>query len=296
MVLSRFVEVTIGKSPNSRDALVVSSLDLSFKVERTILFEPSTAELQIYNAKEETRKIIGTEGNSVIIKAGYEGKSQGIIFSGVVSKAVSTHPGADWLTTISATNSRAVGEALAALTVEMSYARGTSIDVIIRELADKLGMLAIGLENVKDVQITGNFTHSGNVRGALRYIRQILAANQKGFFTDNNEFVCFNMGKASEFTATYLDYESGLLSVKQVLTAQEQADAINATRKKHKVEAAKLRKRVEFTSLLLPQIRPNSLVTLKSNEVDGTYLVEKITYTGDNMGKDWTIEAEATAS
>lgn len=295
MVLSRFVEVLIGKSPNSRDALVVSALDLSFKVERTILFEPSTAEIQVYNAKEDTRKLIETEGNSVIIKAGYEGKNQGVIFSGVISKASSAHPGSDWITTISATNSRAVGEALAAITVEMSYARGTSIDVIIRELADKLGMIAIGLENVKTVQPTGNFTYSGNIRGALRYIRQILAANQKGFFTDNNEFVCFNMGEASESTATYLDKDSGLLSVKPMFTAKEQVDAINAGARKQVAEPAGLRKRVEFTSLLLPQIRPNSLVVLKSESADGTYLVERITYTGDNMGKDWIIEAEATA-
>lgn len=295
MTLRRVVEITIGKAPNSSSALIVSSLDVSFKVERTILFEPSTAEVIIYNAKEETRKIIGLEGNSIIIKAGYEGKAQGVIFSGVVSKAVSTHPGPDWVTTISATNSRAVGEALAALTVEMSYARGTAVDVIVRDLADRLGMIAIGLENLKGVQTTGNFTFSGNVRGALRYVRQILAANQKGFFADNNEFVCFNMGTASEFTATYLDYESGLLSVKQVVTAKEQADAINARRKKRKVDVAQLRKRVEFTCLLLPQVRPNSLVALKSNEVNGTYLVEKLTYTGDNMGKDWTIEAEASA-
>lgn len=309
MALRRFVEVLIGKAPGSASALRVSDLDIKCKVSRTILFEPSTAEVVIYGMKEDSRNVVSAEGNSVVIRAGYEGRTTGVIFSGVVSKASSAHPGPNWVTTISATNRRAVGAALEALPISVSYPRGTQVSRIVEDVAGALGMIALGTSNVQ-LTLPGNFVYAGNVRGVLRYLKQILAANQKGFFFDNNELVCFNMGEATDSTAVFLDKESGLLSMKPVLSAEAQANAINAktlpkagaagkttkiSKPKVIVKAADLRKRVEFKCILLPQVLPNALVRLDDGRAPGLYLVEKAEYDFDNFGGPWEISAEGTA-
>lgn len=295
MTLRRTVEVLLGTDPGGSHALNVSDLRLKFKVSRTILFEPSTAEVVVYNMKEDTRNLVQQEGAGVIIKAGYEGRGVGTIFSGVVSKASSVHQGPLWITTISATNGRPVGKVLEALTVAVSYVRGTSLAVVVADVAAALSLVAIGLENVRELTVPGNFVYGGNVRGLLRYVKQILAANQRGFFVDHNELVCFTAGVGT-YTAAFLSKESGLLSVEAVVTAVEQLKTINAKKSKKKLKLQDLRKRVKFTSILLPQILPNTLVALEHTRATGLYLIEKADYEGGNDVKDpWTISAEATA-
>lgn len=295
MAWGRSMEVQIGTAPASKDALRISDLHISAKIERTIMFEPATAELVVYNASPATRALLDTKGLSIIVKAGYEDTGIGTLFGGSISNTIQSHVGPDWITRISAVNSRAVGEALQSQSVSVSYPRGTALSVVARELAGILGLAAIGLENVAGVTLPGNWVDTNTVRGAMRYLKQVFSANQCGFFVDSNELTCYKLGTASDFKATYLTSASGLLSVKKVTSVQQQVDVINATKTKKKPDINKLRRRIEFSCILHPQVLPNSLVYIDSPEITGTFLVEVPTYTLDNFGGDWKIDAEASA-
>ena len=52
--------------------------------------------------------------------------------------------------------------------------------------------------------------------------------------------------------------------------------------------------RIKFRCLLRPEIRPRSLVVLRSARHSGTFRVEKVTHSGDARAVPWYSDAEAT--
>jgi len=50
---------------------------------------------------------------------------------------------------------------------------------------------------------------------------------------------------------------------------------------------------VDFTSLLIPKIKPNSTVKIESDVASGFFNVRKVSYKGDTRSNDWIIKGEA---
>ena len=98
-------------------------------------------------------------------------------------------------------------------------------------------------------------------------------------YIDNNEIVIYNIGTPSRFKTVLLSYTGGLLSIKDITKADEK------------------KKRVSFTSLIIPQIRINGLVSIKNTGTnDGSYIVDKFIAQGSNWGSNqYNMKGEATA-
>ena len=294
MAWGRVARLLIGTRLNSSEAVDLSLLDFEFSVTRTILFEPSTAGITIYNVSKETREMITTENVGVSLSAGYRDGAMAEIFAGAVEKSEFSVDGAVTRLDITATNSRPVGSALTRLTITMSFDAYAPITDVIRAIASRLGVMVHGLENVSDIRLENGWSYSGSVSGAFRYLRNVISANGRGFYTDLNTIVCYRVGQPSGYTIVTVSHTSGLLSVKRevdTLDSRPEKSQIKGSRKK--VQDPKEKAKITITTLLIPQLQPNGLIRVDRDELGGIYHIEKITYIGSTFADDWTCEVEA---
>lgn len=275
MALGRVSELSVGANGQG---LLISALDMEFKVEKTATLAENTGEYTIYNAKEDTRKNVLKKGNNIIHSLGYEDEAVATVFVGNIITSYSEKVQADWVTKIKASTVQSKDAALEVVTVSLSYAPGTPVSRPLQSIASAAGLVVSGITNISSLTMPNGWTYAGTFKGALRYIKNILDSNDIGMYIDNNEIVIFNNGIASRYKVVLLSYTGGLQSVRDITKAEEQ------------------KKRIEFTSIIIPQIRINGIVSIVNTpDNNGSYIVDKLTLTGNNSGGAFKMIGEATA-
>jgi len=295
MAFGRLVDLRIGTDPRSNSAIKVSELDVAFEVERSIYFgKGGSAEITIFNAGESTRQMCCRKGAGVELRVGYEDSRNrpGVIFSGNIISGMSSHSAGDWITKIKASSGRPVGKVLEATVLSVSYSAGTPAADVLADVAALLGFALTGVR-MTGVNMPNGYTDAVVSSVMIENLRKILAANGYGLYADNNELVVYAAGEIGDLVISHLTPDTGLLKVSKVEDATERTKAINAKRKKNKVDAESTMGLVEFTSLIYPELQPNKVVRLTAPDFTGTTLVESIKYKGDNMGKEWIAECKA---
>jgi len=284
MALQRQIELSVGADGTG---LLISDLDVSFEVIRSVTFAENTAGFTITNAQESTRREILKQGNNVIFKAGYEDEGIGVLFIGNISMASSVRSGPDIITTLECVSVRGKDKPLGTTYVSLSYGPDVSIKKPLQDIAAALGLVLMGADNTAEIalgniNLDGGFTAAGTARAALDYCKNILKANDVGLYIDNTELVVYNLrGRTSRFTPVYLDYESGLITVQEI----EEEDNQSAQ--------DPIPKKVEFDCLINPKLQPNGLVQIKTPHVNGFFIIDKLTFSGDNFGGDFHCVGEA---
>jgi len=275
MALGRVSELSVGENGKG---LLISALDMEFKIEKSTTLADNTGEYTIYNAKENTRKNVLKKGNNIIHSLGYEDEAVANVFVGNIITSYSEKVRADWITKIKASTVQSKDAALEVVTVSLSYAPGTPVSRPMQAIASAAGLIVNGITNISSLKMPNGWTYAGTFKGALRYIKSILDTNDIGMYIDNNEVVIFNNGTASRFKVVLLSYTGGLQSVRDITKAEEK------------------KKRIEFTSIIIPQIRINGIVSIVNTpDNNGSYIVDKLTMTGDNFGGEFKMVGEATA-
>ncbi len=276
MAFKRVIELSVGESGTG---LLISDLDIEFNIERSITFSENTAEFTIYNAKESTRKEVLKEGNNIIFKSGYEDEGISTLFIGNITEAKSIQEGADWISTISASSIRSSRSPLENTYVTISYAPDALLNRPLRDIATALGLVLIGEDNAL-INLDNGFTFVGSARAALNYCKEILRVNGVELYIDNTEIVVYNVdNRDSRFSPIYLDYESGLLRVNDIT--------------EYKTQTAKIPRRISFESLIIPKMQPNGLININTDKINGLFLIEKLTFEGDNFGGENRCMGEA---
>lgn len=286
MAFSRIIELKITNEAN--EVTNVADLHIEFNIERSISFAENSADFTIFNAKEDTRKKVLKEGNNIVFNYGYEDENVGVdqklgnIFTGNIKKAISGQAATEWITNITATTQIGQNKKIQNIYVKISYGPKTPVSRPLREIATALGLVVIGEENANVIMPNG-FTHVGTARNGLKYVRNILRANNTELYIDTNEIVVYKKSpRVSRFTPVFLDYKSGLLSINDI-TDYDSKDKNNP-------------KRVSIESIIIPKIQPNGIVTVsKTGKLDGTYFIEKMTIEGDNFGGENKCTMEGTA-
>jgi hypothetical protein len=283
MAFDRVVELKIGERGQG---LLISDLDIEFEVSRSNTFELNTCRLTIYNAKESTRKNVLKRGNNVNLAVGYQDEGTGTIFIGNIDEVVSVQKNAEWVTSISALSLRSLNQPFEHLTVSLSYGPGVSISQPLRALATSLGVVLLGVENAGGVILDNGWCFAGTARQALMDLEKRLKAYNVGLYQDNAEIVIFRKGNVdSRFRGVLLTKQSGLIFVKEKIDDSNNGDA-----------AVEDKKIIEFQSLINPAIQPNGLIVIQGEDtLDGSYLVEKTVYRGNNFGGDFRLNGEAIA-
>jgi hypothetical protein len=286
MAFNRLIELKVTNQANI--VTDMADLEIEWSIERSISFSENSAEFTIFNAKEDTRKKVLKEGNNIVFSYGYEdenvgsNKELGNIYSGNIKTAASGQTGTDWITTIQATTQMGKNKKIENVYVRLSYGPGTSVISPLKEIANRLELVLIGESNA-NIKMPNGYTFVGAARSGLKYIKEILRANNAEMYTDNNEIVIYKKSpRTSRFTPVFLDYESGLLNINDI-TDYDNKDKNNP-------------KRVSIESIIIPKFQPNGIVTIaNTGKLEGTYFIEKMTIEGNNFGGDNRIIMEATA-
>lgn len=278
MAFNRQIELLVGQ--NNGLNLVISDLNVSFDITRNYKPEDNTASFTIYNAKKETRDKIVKENNNIILKAGYEDEGIGNIFSGLVFEGSSKKQGTEWVTEILASDYGANVTNIFKQNVNFSYKEGIPITMPINDIISILGITVSGLENASQIFMNNAKVFSGMLKNVIQNITNILKVNNVGLYFDNNEMVIYNLGQqSSKFGIVNISQSNGLLG-----SVEEITDNSSETKKK----------RYSFVSMLNSKIRPNSLINLVSQNVNGLFIVEQANFKGDNFAGEFNTQLEVT--
>ena len=255
-------------------AITSDSIDLEFKIERTLLGKPGTCELHLYNLTPDNRKEIArsSRGTLVRVEAGYVDTGLTIIFQGDLRRADVTRDGANWITNVTAGDGE---HALRTARVSRSFGPDSTIQDVVNAVATAMG---VGTGNATDAlagrvldQIGANF-HEGTVlRGiASRELTRLLNSCGLTWSVQDGVLQLLQRGRALARTAVLLDADAGLVG----------SPSVGANR----IVTAK--------ALLMPDLVPGQQVQLRSDVVSGTYRIEKATYTGNTRAEDWFAEMD----
>jgi hypothetical protein len=255
--------------------LDIQKLRFTFSFERSVESTPNQGKLQIYNLSERSRNFCNIppeakgaptrKGLFVELQAGYQGLVRTILTGNATGGSEYLAP--DWVTNLEILDGEA---ALRQSTFQRSYPAGFSVNRIIQDVVQSFG-LPVGY--VKPV-ITADVVSFGQTfNTSNRKVLDDFAAKYK--FRWNVQNGAINL----------FDRDTGLLQPAVQLTPR--TGLIGSP--------IRTDKGINFKCLLIPLIVPGGKVRLEQNTVyTGELLVQKIVYTGDTHGSDWTLDVEAT--
>lgn len=211
--------------------LVVSSLDVEFKVKRSRTFAENTAEFRVYNASPERRQQLTSPGMRVRFSAGYrdQGGPLGIFWGSVTAGARSEKKGSDWVTILPCISSlsEALGSesvssfekkkpkptqaekqefqtrAINRIPVSLGYAPGHPIRQILWDLQAISGLAVYGAEALPDATLKNGFNYSGGFRDALdKFKKTCLIPVGWTLYIDNTSLVVYPVDESMPYTVT----------------------------------------------------------------------------------------------
>jgi hypothetical protein len=120
----------------STEALTIEGLRMQFTASKTLDKAPNTAEINVFNLSETSRKGMQTMGANVTLQAGYEDiASQAVVFSGNARYISHRLDGPDWVTKIECGDGE---QAFAGDTVSEAFAEGTPIVKALEYVSKKM--------------------------------------------------------------------------------------------------------------------------------------------------------------
>jgi hypothetical protein len=264
-------------------------LRVRFVVEKSGNRDPNRAEVIVYNLNRANRKVLEegsnllekTEGAfewPLVIEAGYVGsKSQ--IFSGDITYANSVRSGVDWVTTIEAEDG---GKKYASKRINKSYGPGTTLQILLTDLAKALG---VGLGN-----------------SAAKFAAAATDVNSRVFKRNFKRFQkgVVVRGRVSRNLDRYITSAGFLWSIQdgqlQVLGPDEVVvgTAVVLNKSTGLIGAPEKGEKgiVTARSLMQGLIIPGRRVILESESVTGQFKARDLKHFGDSHGNDWYTDFE----
>lgn len=266
------------------DTIEVIGHRVAFECEKSLKSEPNTCSLKIWNLSESQRSQLeelrpkvkkgqlATKGIPTKIEAGYDGAlSQ--IWLGDLRTCDSTREGPDWVTSL---ESGDADKAFANARMHVSYGPKTPVDTALRAMVRALG---IGEGNVSKVVAqlkVGSaklFPHGYTASGSVaRQLTDFARSADLEWSIQDGTLQFLDRGKALATEAIELSPDTGLVGSPTV-----DNDGI-----------------ATIKMLMHPDVRPGTLIVLKSSRIKGNYRIEKGVWSGDNFGGDFYITAQAS--
>jgi len=266
--------------------LDVSKLRCTFNIQKTMQMQANYSTVTIYNLSAQSENKLITEGNRVVIEAGYEGEQYGCIYDGTVIQPIrDKQDGVNYLLTLSCLDADGF---LNGGLINFSVAKGQIHRDVVTNIVSNAAVptdtnfISKSLGNTKLLR--------GKVCFGLAkdYLRQIAISNNGTFYTEDNKVNIIQLTDLPNNEIIELSPTSGLIGVP---TQTEYG--------------------VSFKCLINPRIKINSLVhidnslihdmqtqigqVVRSLDNSGIYRIIKINHTGDTRGDDWFTQCESVS-
>lgn len=259
----------------SGQVVEIVGLRTQFKVHKSLVKDPNTAEVTINNLAETTRSRMQAQAAKVVIRAGYR-DTVGQIFIGDAHNIEHIRNGADWLTKIHA------GDGARGLTqgrVSQSFAPGTPVTDVVATIGRVAGF------DISSVTKTGKLKELEGRQFAQGYVAhgsvgkeldKILRGAGFEWSIQDGKLQVLRRGEANTERVIELTPASGLIGSPEYVTSE-----------KSKKPAV-----LKFKALLSPEIIPGRRLAFESARHKGVHRVTKVEHTGDTHGDDWFTEGE----
>lgn len=309
-------EATTGTA--NGDAIEVQNLTVGFRVVQSNVFNENRAEINIANISPETAaKFIAAGNSNITIEAGYDDEGTDLIFSGFVISAVGQWEKADHYLNIVAKTIRAKGYAgddnkvhtvstkgkrkgeivatdvglpirvvlgrerrkvVSRTFVSFSYAPDSKLLDIAKALSANLGVVlnVFNESEVSTFKRPNGYNYSGRVSGVIKDLKQFFEVEGYGMTMNLSEINIYKLrDTGSTLDVPALSYDTGLLRVGPVQNYEIDKD---------QVESFPPKSVWEIESILNPKLKANSIVQIKSDQLDGFFLIENVQHHGDTAG------------
>jgi hypothetical protein len=262
------------------DNIELTSLDVAFRVEKTLKPLPNTCELTIWNLNPDHRAQLeelrpkdkqATTGIPCRIDAGYkDAVSQ--IWLGDLRTVQTVRDGPDWVTELTSGDGE---KAWKNARLHISYGPKTSIDTALRAMARALGVAPGNLSSVTSkLKIAGSavfptgFVISGSV---ARAITDLGRSADLDVSIQDGALQFLDRGKALAGEALRIAPETGMLGSPTV-----DNEGL-----------------LSVTVSMIPDVRCGGLIVMDAERVKGNYKIVKAIWTGDTSAEVWEVEIEA---
>ena len=250
----------------------VEGLRMSFQVTNSNDSEANTASVEISNLSEDTRGRILSQADGkkpqFIIEAGYK-EVFGEIYKGKALEVSSTKTRDGWTLLAEAKD----GQDELSSIVNVSMAPNVTMDKVVQRIAEGMGVkFKKAIARIQKGDINGGVTKF--LTGVVAYGRGMTEldtiADKLGFewSVQGGELEVRLPDETNSGESYTFDEDTGLVGSPQFVFDDS-------------------KRFVEFTTLLVPGLRPNGLVELESREFAGAYKMTRIDHTGDTHGDVW---------
>lgn len=279
-LFNRVGEITIGKP--GADGLIISGLNFSFDVKKTITAEMNPGSLNIYNLARETSASIHELEAVCIVRAGYS-EADGLteLYRGYISKVATSRRGPDYVTSLELRDGY---QELKEKTFSKSYSSGMSLEKIVTDIVKSLGLPeAIGsrLTELSKKKLKRGISFNGLSKDALDDMAKLAAIE---WSVQSGKVKVLAKGEVDLTQAFYISKETGLVRsperVSEIFVGKDSAG-------KDKKQSG-----WSFDALLLSRLEPGNSVMLESDRVNGTFKVVTVQHTGEIMGSELTTTVE----
>jgi len=296
-LFDRVASLTVGK-PDGK-AVEIRDLRFSFAIEKGSIDTPNSCTCRIYNLNKDSRALVETVNNILILKAGYKRDVGEItIFTGTVTRALTRIEGADSVTELEMSDG---GAEYKDTKTSFSFAPGVSAQQVLSNIAAtfKLPIRPLPKEIATKTYPDG-FAFIGRSREAMKKACDFLGLE---WSIQNRELQILKQGKAVDMQAFVLSPDTGLIESPETehkIYSEKTAAKKGFTSKQKGVrvtygetEAGNNEKKLEVQgyrvkSLLQPALQPGGYVRLDTRGIDKEFFrVETVTHSGDTHGADW---------
>lgn len=207
ILFGRRYRITVSDSKGN--ALDVSKLHCTFNISKTIMMEPNTSEIAIYNLNAQTENAIMINGVRVTIEAGYEGTQFGLIFDGDILQTIREKEDATTykLTIIALDSDRAINFDVANFSIMRGQTARSMVDHIVSKAQAPISLGSIA-DNLKGQKLTRGKVFFGKTSD---YLRQIAKSNNLQYYMDNGRLNLINLKDLPKDRIFELNPKTGLI-------------------------------------------------------------------------------------
>ena len=244
----------------------VTHLDCKFSIKRHLRRSANECTLEVSNLKRGSiQKLERAEEIFIKIEAGYvDDQGLTLLFKGSTKKGIQVRAdGQGHTVTVTAKDGRRINNN----TIRRSYDKQTSLQKVLEDLAEAMGVGTGNLSNFKNDALTATNTKNfpeGYVASGKAWVKFDSIVRRMGlrWSVQNGNIFLIKQKRTKFVAANLLNSNTGLLG----------------SPSKDKVG------KVNCTVLIQPGVEPGKLVKLESKFIEGTYEIQETRYEGETWG------------